>query len=517
MKTTSAALYLRSSKDRHDLSIDAQRRALHDYAQAQGLVVVAEFADPVETGKDDARPGFQALVSAIKATPRTWTAVIALDTSRIARRRQIALFFEHECQKYGIKLYYKSVPESDPITGMLLRSIFQAMDEWHSLTSKAKGLAGMAESIRQGWRAGGRAPRGYRLAHQPTGKFRDGQPVLRSKLELADDAANIAHYLQARAAGKSRGFASQSSGVSTSLNELEWNALTYAGHTVWGMNADKESSVKRRPRAEWQMTLNTHPAIISQDEAEAILAQLHAKQGRRNRNNDRVYLLSGLLESPDGQPFAGECTRNQSNYRIPKAGRISCKLLDSAVLDQVFTDLAAPETAHQIAERMRALSAAPAKPRDVAVMKRRLSGMEQKMDRLIDLIAEDEDAGPAYRRRLVQLETERATLLAELEEATQARQYAQVAALWTPADVAQLLNTLRESMQAHLAEDCVREVRTALNKLIRKIIYDLKVRRFELHYKLNTGFNVASPRGADVEPVCWTQTGKVLINRQHRN
>ena len=30
-----AALYLRSSKDRSDISIDAQRRALHDLAAAE--------------------------------------------------------------------------------------------------------------------------------------------------------------------------------------------------------------------------------------------------------------------------------------------------------------------------------------------------------------------------------------------------------------------------------------------------------------------------------------------------
>lgn len=51
-----ATLYLRSSKDRSDVSIDAQRRALHELAVARGLVVVGEFADAVESGKDDDRP-----------------------------------------------------------------------------------------------------------------------------------------------------------------------------------------------------------------------------------------------------------------------------------------------------------------------------------------------------------------------------------------------------------------------------------------------------------------------------
>jgi hypothetical protein len=77
---------------------------------------------------------------------------------------------------------YRTVPETDPITEMLLRSILQAMDEWHSLTSRRKGLAGMAENVRKGYRAGGRAPLGYRLEQVSTGAIRDGQPVLKSRL-----------------------------------------------------------------------------------------------------------------------------------------------------------------------------------------------------------------------------------------------------------------------------------------------------------------------------------------------
>lgn len=60
------------------------------------------------------------------------------------------------------------------MTEMLLRSILLAMDEWHSFNSKANGLDAMTENVRQGFRAGGRAPRGYRLEYSSTGAIRDG-------------------------------------------------------------------------------------------------------------------------------------------------------------------------------------------------------------------------------------------------------------------------------------------------------------------------------------------------------
>ena len=89
--TTSAAIYLRSSKDRHDLSIQAQRLELHKYAKAHGVGIVAEYADAVESGKDENRPGFQELLTALKHPNRSWSAVIAMDTSRSARRRYRSL------------------------------------------------------------------------------------------------------------------------------------------------------------------------------------------------------------------------------------------------------------------------------------------------------------------------------------------------------------------------------------------------------------------------------------------
>jgi hypothetical protein len=62
-----AVLYLRSSKDRHDVAIEVQRRELTELARARGYVVAGEFADVVESGKDEDRPGLQALLAELYA------------------------------------------------------------------------------------------------------------------------------------------------------------------------------------------------------------------------------------------------------------------------------------------------------------------------------------------------------------------------------------------------------------------------------------------------------------------
>ena len=75
MQQEKAALYLRSSKDRSDVSIDAQRRELQALAKSKGLAIVAEHTDVVISANDDDRPGFQALLAELKAPDRPWHAI----------------------------------------------------------------------------------------------------------------------------------------------------------------------------------------------------------------------------------------------------------------------------------------------------------------------------------------------------------------------------------------------------------------------------------------------------------
>ena len=182
-KSNHAVLYLRSSKDRSDVSIDAQRRELLALASQRGLVVAGEFTDVVESGSDEHRPGLRCMVEEMRRRPRNWDTILLLDTSRLSRQPIISVLFERDAERAGVQVVYKSIPDDDPITGMLLKNIMRGIDQWHSLTSKRKGLAGMAENVRQGWRAGGKAPRGYRLVSISTGAVREGAEVTKTKLE----------------------------------------------------------------------------------------------------------------------------------------------------------------------------------------------------------------------------------------------------------------------------------------------------------------------------------------------
>jgi DNA invertase Pin-like site-specific DNA recombinase len=481
-----AVLYLRSSKDRADVSIDAQRRALQEMAEARGVAIVGEFADAVESGKDDDRPGFQNLIAAIRSPSRAWDHILVLDTARVARRRALGIIFEeHECKKRGVRILYRSLPESDPITEMLLKSILQAMDEWHSLTSRVKGLAGMSENVKQGFRAGGRAPLGYVLESVDTGSVRDGAPVLKSRLAPGPDAPAVKDYLTARAAGIPRSRALASSGLSSpvsSLVSLEQNALTYAGATVWNRHAERVDGgyvggAKVRPRSEWVIQRDTHPALITWDQAEAILAAAASKSGRRDARKDgRVYLLGSLLFDPTGAPWHGDA----GSYRLGKGPRVAAEAVESAVVALTVAELQSEERAKAIAEHYRRLSS-PGRngSKEVAVSRRKVADLDKRIARLVALVSQT-SAPDALLRQVEAMEAERAALVASVDasasEASALRSLRSVSA----ADVRRMLAGLADD----LAGTDPAALRDVLGLLVERVVLDPATFEAVVHFRL---------------------------------
>lgn len=508
-----AALYLRSSKDRSDVSISAQRHALEELAQAKSLPVVAEYADAVESGKDEDRSGFQSLLRDLKASGRPWSVILAYDTSRIARRRYIAQALGHEAKKLGVSILYAKVPEVDPISAVILESVLQAMDEVHSLMSREKGLAGMAENVRRGFRAGGRAPMGYRLERVTTAAIRDGQPVMKSRLVVGPDGRRVAAYLQARAQGQHAAQAARRAGLEVAagtLVDLEWNALTYAGHTVWNMRRAKgeQSAGSRRPRSDWVINRSTHEALISEAEAEALLARLEAASGSRARVRHRGgdYLLSGLLVTPAGAAWHGD----RGNYATA-GGHVRAEDLEAAVLEQLATDFSQKEVVEAFTREVRAIQDAMQDAKDLAAAKDALAAVEKRQRRLLALL-EEADEPQALLRQVDASERERRAAVERIARAEDALVDARVVTAVTEEEVRQLL----AGMAGALAELPREALKDALRGWLSRVELDPVTRAGRITYRLALARDkVASPRRAGSIPAIYA-TGPTFAVRRHR-
>lgn len=508
-----AVTYVRSSKDRADVSLDAQRRALAQLAKEKNLPIIGEYADAVESGKDDQRPGYQRLLRDLAGRGRAWNVILAFDTSRIARRTYIVQALQQEARKRGVSILYVKVQETDPISTVILHNVFQAMDEVHSLMSREKGLAGMAENVRRGFRAGGRAPTGYRFEAVATATVRNGEAVSKSRLVVSEDAPAIATYLRGRAAGAHGSSLARRLAIRISrsgLVDLEWNALTYAGHTTWNMRRakDVERAGARRPRSEWMIQRDTHEALITDQEAETILVRLEA--GRHSpRRRGSVYLLSGLLVRPDGKPWHGD----RCDYRTA-GGSINAEVLERAVLEQIAIDVATPAIIGGFAREVRALQEQLQDRHELEAARAALADIEKRVAKLTGLIEFAKEPRPIM-ARLDELELERRSAAERVLRADDAQDRVKTLQAITEADVAALLATMAASIQ-DLDRDALKDV---LRAWIGRIELDPATRAGQLVYRLTLSRDkVASPPRHGAIPAAIMAPGhpfNVVWRRRH--
>lgn len=503
-----AVLYLRSSSDQKDVSIQTQRHELTALAELRGIEIVGEYSDVVASGKDWDRAGFQQLIKAIRSPARGWTTVLVKDTSRVARRRTLALIFEEqECATHGVDVVYANIPDGgDPATTMILRTLLQAMDEWHSLTSRAKGLAGMVENVRQGYRAGGNAPRGYRLLRHDIGIVRDGESVTKSTLEPTDEAPAVQRYLELRAADVPRAQARRSASLeisTSSLIAIEWNALTYAGCTTFGVYNERTSTGayktgrKRKARSEWMINEGTHPALITREQAEQILHALetsdHAVATSRGRASVSPYALSGLLHTPAG--IAWEVNKT-THYNAPRAdGRrryLPIGVVDQAVLKQIGEGHRTDALAIALLEQTR--QNAPSHKAEIKQLQKEIAAIAVKIDKAADLALQLKDPAPAT-RKIDALEDERRRLVTRQAELQDQQRMSDAAAGVTLDEIRDILGNLAEEL-SKAPKDMLK---LALRGIVRRVVLDPDTLTGTVEYQVPVGdinpVRVALPPG----------------------
>ncbi|TAK45294.1 MAG: hypothetical protein EPO27_10390 [Betaproteobacteria bacterium] len=489
------ALYVRSSKDRHDVSIDAQRRELLELAAKRGLAVAQEYADAVEAANDWSRPGFRQLLLDVARADRGWAVLLVLDTSRLARDVNLAGVFRHECRRRGVRVVFAKIPESNPLGDLITTHVYQLVDHIHSHMSREKGLAGMAENVRKGFRAGGRAPFGYALEAVETGAVRDGAPVTKSRLVPNADSAAIARYLKGRAAGLPGARLVRECGITlnpSTLVGIEWKALTYAGHTVWNVERAKgvgaggyEGGAKRRPREEWIIQRDTHKALITEAEAEILLARLARKGATRMRNGD--YLLSGILTAPDGRRWHGD----QGHYRCGRR-RLTAARLERQVLAAIAGHLGSDAIVRQAAQAARQAMKPNGRDVELRALQRQRDELERKLARLRNVMTEmrhPEALAPKVDELDEQkraIETQAAAMVDELAGA-------RISPLITEETVRTTLRGLAESLEGL---DRI-QLKARLRRMIERITVDPETLSCCLYYAIPaaTGFSVATPRG----------------------
>ena len=103
---TPAAVYARVSSDRQDvdLSVAAQLRALRDYAERNGFIIVRQYVDEAESGRVADRPQFRRMIDEGSRATSPFETILVWKFSRFTRKREHAVAFKSMLRKKGIRV-----------------------------------------------------------------------------------------------------------------------------------------------------------------------------------------------------------------------------------------------------------------------------------------------------------------------------------------------------------------------------------------------------------------------------
>ncbi len=282
----------------------------------------------------------------------------------------------------------------------------------------------MRENVQQGWRAGGRAPIGYKLEKTVVGT-RDGEPITKSRL-VPDPKTfdKIQAYLRGRLNNVARKHLIRELGImsaATTMIYVEESALTYAGHTVW--NRHNESIDGRyvggsryRDRKEWIIQRNTHQAMISDEEAETLISRREKERASRKRKRITPYLLSGIIRCRCGANMDGAGGYYRCHARCGNRG-IKQETVEQAVIEILFDKIMSPEAIRDLRETIQSEIGRNHKSSDSASkrLKKAISQVDKQVEEIINLLQQVKHQRPLL-AKLDQLEEERSALLEQLEK-----------------------------------------------------------------------------------------------------
>ena len=343
-----AALYARVSSDRQDvdLSVAAQLRALRDYAERNGYMVVREYVDEAESGRIADRPQFQRMLDAASKPEAPFREILVWKFSRFTRKREHAVAFKSMLRRRGIRVVSITESAEDNATGRLLEAIIESVDEFYSENLAQEVVRGMREAASRGFWMTTYAPYGYRRVHVQDGAKK------RPKLELNPPAdalvrrifdmalqgrstLDIAKTLNAEGIPTPKG----KKWLKTTIHFLLSNEA-YAGTVVWGASAkDGQPPVRVQ---------DAHPAIVTRREFERIAKMMESRAPKKvnPRRVSSPYLLSGLAkcETCGKAMTAAEAKSGKYTYYIChsllKRGKGACKTprLNAKKFEKIIID-----------------------------------------------------------------------------------------------------------------------------------------------------------------------------------
>lgn len=402
------ALYIRvSTHEQDELSPDAQKRLLLDYAKSNEIVVQkdAVFVESVSGRNVKKRKEFQKMIATAKSQEHPYDVILVWKFSRFARNQEESIVYKSMLKKDHVDVISVSEPVIDGPFGSLIERIIEWMDEYYSIRLSGEVLRGMGEkALKQGYQIS--PPLGYDAVG-------DGKPYVINEKEFKIVSYIISQYDD---------YCQDSTAIARKCNDLGYR--TKRGNSFERRNIDY---ILRNPFyagiVNWngQSFQGTHEIRYTREQLEKRIKLMDARRRPiRHRNVSTCkHWLSGLIKcsicgatlsyTGSGAFPYFQCWKYAKGYHKTSVA-ISVKKMEQLVLDYLKQLLDGAD--FQYVQK----SSLPAQNDELQQLKQELSRLDTREQR-IKLAYENEiDTLEEYKENKMRLSKQRETLLKKIQE-----------------------------------------------------------------------------------------------------
>lgn len=316
MQTKKAAIYARYSSDnQRDESIDAQVRAIEEFAVKNSIEIVKIYADKAKSATSDKRPEFQQMIA--DSSLGMFNTVIVHKLDRFSRDRYDSATYKRKLKMNSIQLISITENLDGSPESLILESVIEGMAQYYSANLAREVMKGMRETAYQCRHTGGIAPLGYDVDVDK--KYIMNESEAKVVREIFDMYINGYSYGMIIDYLNDRGYKSKI-GRSFGKNSLYdiLNNEKYSGVYVFNRSAKKDAFGKRNSKqykdeSEIIRVEGGMPQIVSKETFQKTREMMAIRKKTPGANKAKeLYLLTGLI-------FCGCCgSAMQGNRRGAK-------------------------------------------------------------------------------------------------------------------------------------------------------------------------------------------------------
>ena len=317
IKSIKAKIYARYSSDnQRSESIDAQVRAIKEYAKRKKYEIVGTYVDRAKSGTTDKRPEFLQMIQ--DSSKGNFEVVLVHKLDRFSRDKYDAVTYKRKLQKNGVRVESVMEQLDNSPESVILESVLEGMSQYYSQNLARECMKGLKETALQCKHTGGTPPLGY-----------DVNPVTR-QYEINEREAKAVRLIFEKYLG---GHTVPS--IIKELNELGHKTKKgddfglnsvrsilknekCCGVFIFNKSASKDAFGRRngnktKDEADIIRIEDGMPAIITKDQYQRVQdlmeSRRNGKQGKQKAKE--IYLLSGIIKCSCGHAMYG-------NRRKPK-------------------------------------------------------------------------------------------------------------------------------------------------------------------------------------------------------